>query len=223
MGGRKRRVYAQKPRRHEPARPATGHAFLIVVEGEATEVSYLCEVRSRLKRKPTNVVVHHGDCTDPTGVILEAIRLAEEQAAKTGASINVPYDRVWVVIDRERQNHPRREQLPKAIELAFNHGIRVALSVPAFEFWLLLHYKYTTASFDGCTAVTKILKKFIKDYNKSELPLNDLIARIPTAMKHAAQCRKHWETAGGDRNPATDVDQLMAELNDSARPDLRLF
>lgn len=101
--------------------------------------------------------------------------------------------------------------------------MKVALSIPSFEFWLLLHYDFTTGAFDGCAAVKKALKKFIKDYEKADLPLNDLLGRIGTAMKHAAQCRKHWETVGGDLNPSTAVDRLLEALNDSARSDMRLF
>lgn len=220
MGAKRKRSYGGKVQRPEPVRQATGHTFLIVVEGEATEPAYLGEVRSRLKRKAAAVVVQHGNHTDPVGIVCEAIKRRDEQAAKPNSE---PYDQVWVVFDRETQNHPRRTQVPAALELAATNGIRVALSVPSFEFWLLLHFHFTTAAFDDCAAVRKALKKFIKDYEKSDLPLADLFDRIETAMKHAARCHGHWKTAGGVRNPSTHVDELLRALNDSARADVRLF
>jgi len=223
MARKTKRNYVGTPRRAQPTRPATGHTFLIVVEGKATEPSYLGEVRIRLRRKSAQIVVYHGDHTDPEGIVREAIQLRDKQAEKAKKSANEPFDQTWVVFDRERQNHPRREQLPRALKLAEKNGIRVALSVPTFEFWLLLHFDFTTAAFDGCDAVRKALKKFIKDYEKGKLPLDDLMDRIGTAINHAGRCRKHWDTAGGDRNPSTDVDLLLHELNASARNDDRLF
>lgn len=220
MGAKRKRSYGGKVQRPEPVRPATGHTFLIVVEGEATEPAYLGEVRSRLKRKAAAVVVQHGNHTDPVGIVREAIKRRDEQAAKPNSA---PYDQVWAVFDRETQNHPRLTQVPAALELAVANGIQVALSVPSIEFWLFLHFDYTTKAFDGCAAVKKALKKFIKDYEKSDLPLDDLIGRVKTAMKHAAKCHGHWETAGGDGNPSTHLDKLIQALNDSARAEMRLF
>lgn len=134
-----------------------------------------------------------------------------------------PYDQVWVVFDRENKNHPRRTQFPKATQLADDNDIRVAYSIPSFEFWLLLHFEFTTASCHDCAAVVKKLKGFIKNYSKSALPMEDLLGRIPNAMKHAVQCHSHWATAPGDGYPSTHVDKLLQELNDSAQADLRLF
>lgn len=220
MGANRRRSYGGQPKRPEPTPKATGHTFLIVVEGEATEIAYLEEVKSRLKRRAAAVLVYHGRHTDPEGVVREAIKLRDQQATKTNGE---PYDQVWAVFDREKQNDPRLKQVPAALEMARANGIQVALSVPSIEFWLFLHFDCTTKAFDGCAAVKKVLKKFIKNYEKSDLPLDELMSRVKTAMKHAAQCHGHWKTAGGDGNPSTHMDKLMRALNESARADERLF
>lgn len=223
MARKERRNYGGSPKRREPTRPATGHTFLIVVEGEATETSYLHELRSRLKRKSAAVVVFHGDHTDPEGIVKEAVRLRSGRVEKSKQSAIEPYDQVWVVFDREKQNDPRKKQVPAAVALAQAEGIKVALSIPSFEYWLLLHYEHTTKGFDGCAAVKRALKKHIRDYEKGALPLRDLFDRIGTAITHGKRCRQHWMTAGGDKNPSTDVDLLLHELNDSAPADVRLF
>jgi hypothetical protein len=218
------RNYGRKPERPTTPRQATGQTFLILVEGEATELVYLEEVRRRLDRKAAAVVVFHGDHTDPVGIVREAIKLRDEKAARAARSAATEaYDQTWVVFDRETQNHPRREQVPEAIKLARANLVRVALSIPSFEFWLLLHYEYTTKAFDGYDACKKALKRFIRDYEKSNLPLVELMDLLSTAIKHAAQCHQHWRAAGGDRNPSTHVDELLLELNDSARAQVRLF
>ncbi len=220
MARKGKRSYGGKVQRPEPPQAATGHTFLIMVEGEATEPAYLEAVRARLKRRAAAVLVQHGRHTDPVGMVREAIKLRDAHAAKPNSE---PYDRVWVVFDRETQNHPRREQVPAALALAEANDIQVALSIPSIEFWLLLHFDYTTKAFEGCAAIKKALKKFIKDYEKSDLPLNDLLGRVKTAMEHAAKCHGHWETAGGDGNPSTHMDKLLSELNESTRAEERLF
>jgi len=218
--GAKRRSYGGKLQRPEPVRPATGHTFLIMVEGEATELAYLNGVKLRLRRKAGAVLVHHGRHTDPVGIVREAIKLRDAQGAKPNAE---PYDQVWVVFDREAPNHPRHKQVPKALKLAAEHGIEVAVSVPSIEFWLFLHFDFTTSPFADCPAVIKALKKFIKNYEKADLPLDDLLNRVKTAMHNAARCHAHWEKVGGDDNPRTHMDKLMRALNDSARAQERLF
>lgn len=223
MSANWRHYSSGKPQRKEPARKATGDTFLIVVEGKETEPRYLEAVRGRLKRRAAMVVVHHGAHTDPVGIVQEAIKLRDTQKAKAGKGPIEPYDQVWVVFDRENHMHPRRNQVPAAMQLANASCIRVAHSIPSFEFWLLLHFDFTTSSFNDCAAVVKKLKKFIKDYSKAALPLDDLLDRLPIAMKHAAQCHKHWENAQGDRNPSSHVDELLRELNESAQAEVRLF
>jgi hypothetical protein len=160
---------------------------------------------------------------DPVGIVREAIRRSVAQAEKAKNSATESYDQTWVVFDREKQNDPRREQTAEALQIAKAKGVKVALSIPSFEFWLLLHFHFTTSSFDGCDAVKRTLKKFIRNYEKADLPLDNLLDRVSTAMKHAKKCHRHWESAGGDRNPSTNVDELIAELNASARSDVRLF
>jgi hypothetical protein len=218
------RIYARRLQRPVPLRPATGHTFLIVVEGEATEIAYLEEVRRRLERKAAAVMVFHGDHTDPVGIVRDAIKLRDEKAARAARSAAMEaFDQTWVVFDRESQNHPRREQVPEAIRLAEANNVRIALSVPSFEFWLLLHYEFTTKAFDGCDACKKALKKFIGAYEKSDLPLDELMKLLPIAITNAARCHRHWGTASGDRNPSTHLDELLRELNSSARAEVRLF
>ena len=206
-----------------PVQAASGDTFLIVVEGIETERRYLEAVRVRLQRKAAKIVVHHGAHTDPEGIVREAIKLKQEQENKAGMVTSASYDQVWVVFDRENKNHPRRTQVPKALQLAAANNIRVAHSIPSFEFWLLLHFDFTTASCDECAVVVKKLKGFIKNYSKSALPLEDLLSRINTAMKNAAKCHNHWATAPGDGYPSTHMDKLLQELNDSTPEKLRLF
>jgi hypothetical protein len=52
-------------------------------------------------------------------------------------------DECWCVFDVEwPQNHPH---LREAVQLAKDNGIRLAVSNPCFELWLILHFEDQTA------------------------------------------------------------------------------
>lgn len=52
-------------------------------------------------------------------------------------------DEIWCAFDVEwPENHP---QLREAVALATSNGIRVAISNPCFELWLILHFRNQTA------------------------------------------------------------------------------
>jgi hypothetical protein len=143
------------------ATQASGKSILAVVEGKQTERIYLEALREQLQLSAARVEILHASVTDPVNMVREAIRLRDEQVELTKKAITVPYDEVWVVFDSERQDHPRREQIPGAIELARQKGISIALSTPSFEYWLLLHYTFTTAAFSDCDDVIAALRKYI--------------------------------------------------------------
>lgn len=209
--------------RRPGARAATGNSFLIVVEGEATERAYLEALRDELQLNAARVAVVHAGVTDPVNIVRAAVELRDRQAARVAKTLTVPFDEVWAVFDREKQDHPRREQMPAALQLAAGENVAVAYSNPSFEFWLLLHYRYTTAAFTDGAAVIAALKEFIPGYAKAALPMPDLLPRLSVAMRHARQCRLHWEQVGGDWNPHTEVNGLVEAMNGSVNHTFRLF
>ena len=205
------------------AAQASGKSILAVVEGKQTELIYLEALREELQLSAARVVILHRSVTDPLNIVREAIRLQDEQVERTKKAITVPYDEVWVVFDSERQDHPRRKQIPAAIDLARQKGISIALSTPSFEYWLLLHYAFTTAAFSDCDDVIAALKKYITKYTKNDLPMADLLKRVGDAVCNAGRCHTHWRDCGGDGNPRTYVDLLVASMNGSTGPSFRLF
>lgn len=55
-------------------------------------------------------------------------------------------DECWCVFDVEwPQNHPN---LGRALQCARDHGIKLAVSNPCFELWLILHFEEQTAFLD---------------------------------------------------------------------------
>jgi hypothetical protein len=226
MGTNRRRSYGGKPQRPEHTRKATGHTFLIVVEGRATERDYFDGLRAKLQlHAKVDVLFPHA--TDPRNIVRRAIQLRDAKIASAANSPReVPYSRVWVVFDTESPNHARAKQMPSALAMARKENIRVAVSNVAFELWLLLHYKPRPGAFNNCKALIAELKKSgIADYAKNALPLDELLdpKLLAKAVKHASECRRHHRGTAGIGNPSTRVDRLVWALNAAAAPTFRLL
>ncbi|HBA84742.1 MAG TPA: hypothetical protein DCZ95_11665 [Verrucomicrobia bacterium] len=195
--------------------------LLIVTEGEKTEPNYLKALCDRLRLSATDIEIVHPEGTDPLTLVRTAVDLRNKRknAAKKGFSVE--YDEVWVVFDMERPHDERRRLAVQAKALPEASEIKFACSDPCFEYWLLLHEEYTTASFADWKAVVRRLKKHWKDYAKGQQPTHEFLQKVPTAVTHAERCRVHHRNGGGDGNPSTEVDRLVRSMNDSTRPHLR--
>ena len=75
--------------------------------------------------------------------------------------------------------------------------VRLVLSMPCFEYWLLLHFEYTTRAFLGtpgrsaCSRVISELKRHLPDYEKNDPRLFvRLREQMPEAVARAKQGRK---------------------------------
>lgn len=123
-----RRTRAKDLRRKTAVKPER-RTLVVFCEGEASEPDYL----NGLKRLPeirdsTAIDIE----IDPgQGVPLTLVRRAVER------SRDDEVDECWCVFDVEwPQHHPN---LLEARELAVRHDIRLAVSNPCFELWLILH------------------------------------------------------------------------------------
>lgn len=111
--------------------------MLVVCEGEITEPLYFKEF-SQWCRNPRVEVRLEG----PSGVPLTLVGRAKElkRKAEEDARIekddNLLYEEVWCVFDVDE--HPN---VVAARQLAKDNGLRLAMSNPCFELWLLLHLR----------------------------------------------------------------------------------
>jgi hypothetical protein len=204
----------RKPPKHSPS----GKIFLIVTEGEKTEPNYFNRLRDCLKLTVNVVKVVHPEGTDPITLTEAAIKHRDDrQKEAIKSSTIVAYDEVWVIFDLEKPHDQRRQLAQQAKTLKGVKGIHFAVSDPAFEYWLLLHWEYTTAPFADCEDVCKRLKNHWPNYGKELVPGLECIEKFPIAIKRAERCRQHHQNCGGTSNPSTAVDKLVRELNDAAR------
>jgi hypothetical protein len=202
----------------------------------------------QLRLTAENVVIETPD-SDPLNLVEIAIERRRERETLAKQQKAVAYDQIWVVCDRERQHHHRFPRLQEAVAMARANNIHIALSVPCFEYWLLLHHHQHTAALPDCSAVEAQLNAAqnsngLPAYEKATYPLafyvtrqrvNDACDRARGMRKrhadtHPAEPPRFWTRdyiehfVGAnqpDGNPCTDVDELVRQFNLAANPRLR--
>ena len=113
---------------------------LIVCEGEKTEPNYFEELRDAFKLNTANIEICGDECgSSPRNVVDHAIKKYRESK---------DYDRVYCIFDKD-QHLTYNEALDKVrqTKLPKGHSIYAITSVPCFEIWFLLHYRYSTKSY----------------------------------------------------------------------------
>jgi hypothetical protein len=111
-------------------------------------------------------------------------------------------------------------------QLAEAKKVRLAHSTPCFEFWLLLHFGFTTRGdlFNGSAAKSALKAMCGQDYSTNEKEAREAIASFvskwPEAIVHSEKVRLHHAAARtrSPANPSTEMDRLVRALNDSAPP-----
>lgn len=182
--------------------------ILIGTEGNnRTETKYLENFRRHLSEY--SIVFARGNDTDSLGVINNTIYSMNEEELNLKEG-----DLVYSLIDYD-VNVPREKlnKLNIAIEKAQENNIKVLISNPTFEIWYLLHYRYSTKSFNSNEDVIYELKKYIKNYQKNLDVYNRLIDKLPNAIDNAKKLEnyhsKQGNTSLGDKCPSSDVYKLM--------------
>lgn len=120
-------------------------------------------------------------------------------------------DERWLLLDVDHHAQgPHLRAFAKAINKAVSKGVRVALSKPSFEFWLLLHHCDETevGGLAEATAVERALRELLGGYNKTRLRLEDFpLHRVAEACRRA---RRLDETVGNHSIPTRNTSRVYA-------------
>jgi hypothetical protein len=197
-----RRTRAKDLRRRTASRPER-KTIVVFCEGEASEPDYL----NALKRLPgvrgnisINVEIDPGQGVPFTLVKRAVARSGDDEV-----------DECWCVFDVEwPQNHPN---LDRAVRMAADHGIRLALSNPCFELWLILHFEYQTAFMSTDDAESKSRKldgRAGKRIDGSQYIEHRRVAAeraASLAIRHARN-----QSPFPDDNPSSTMYELLAAI-----------
>jgi len=183
--------------------------LFIVCEGKETEPLYFesaWKERQKQNQLDPVIVVKPGKAkTYPTAIVERAIEI------KVSSEWDEDLDQIWAVFDTEQAGtHP---DLRRAIQLARENQVNIAISNPAVEYWFLLHFENTNRSFQNADQLCNVLRKYIPEYNKSKSVYLLIRDRMEIALSRAKMFRdqsgQNWEDVP---NPSTGLDQLVQKI-----------
>lgn len=187
--------------------------FLIVCEGEKTEPNYFRAFTERWSEVKEIKVAGCGCST--CQLIIEAKKLRE----KLERERMVPFDRVWLVFDKDEF-----KDFNKAIADAKKEGMNCAWSNQAFELWYVLHFQYLDTGVDRKQYIEMIEDKVRKasksktfKYKKNDVGFYQILhehGNEDFAFKNAEKLRNRHKgkVDYAAHNPRTEVDLLVNEL-----------
>jgi hypothetical protein len=183
---------------------------LIVCEGEKTEPNYLRGLRNMYNLSSVNVRIVPPPGSDPLSIVKFAIGELKRDPE---------YDRAYCIFDRD--GHATFNAAIRRIRQSpFSKSKRLTgiTSIPCFEIWLLLHYRYTDAPYSSvggnsaCDLVIRDLRVHFPEYSKAHRSIfAELGSRFSDASRHAKRLEAQ-NAATGANNPATQMHDLVDYL-----------
>jgi len=185
---------------------------LVVCEGLKTEPNYLRELIDYLKLSSANVEVDGNSGSSPISVVRHAKRRYREEKEKGDI-----YDRVFCVFDKD--THARYAEAIRISEISKPIGVFQAVpSVPCFEYWLLLHFEFSTQPYvvnggkNACAHLIGDLRSYMPDYAKGNGGVfKDLMNKTDQAIINSKRALDQAAASGTD-NPTTRVHELVEYL-----------
>ena len=182
------------------------------MKGKRLNPTIFNECIQRYKLNTANVEVD-GTCgSSPKSVYERAVELWDAELNRGD-----PYDRVYCVFDRDT-HETYNETVARISEMNPKDTFYAAVSVPCFEYWLLLHFRYTTRPYAATGKlsaggeVLRELKAVMPEYEKGN---NDtffsLHRDIGFAKANAARSLNYANNNHTD-NPSTRIHELIDYL-----------
>lgn len=189
-----------------PIRTRTPLPVLVVVSDDtATAPNYFRALHREVKQHVTiKVVSAHCEGASPGTVV--------QQACKEKRDFGKGRDAVWVLLDLEGDAN-RRQQTQVARRKAEQRGVRVALSIPCYEVWMLLHLEDTGEQFSDCRAVVSRVKQlWHQEFGEgfSSKAQADYAKIVPRRAQAAQRAELHWN----NNDPArTEVFKVIRQID----------
>ncbi len=190
--------------------------MLIISEGEKTEPTYFKTVIKKYDLRKENITIIQSSSGSAPMSVAES---TEKEIKKAEASGN-PYNHVFCVVDRDEHENfddacNKMLQTCKDME---NKDDVLARSWPCFEYWILLHFNYSSRHFhrtgkSPCDNCIEVLKKDILDYEKNYENFDRLMDKLEVAITNAKTSRQRAE-ADGEDNPSTEVYKILECLKE---------
>lgn len=163
---------------------------LIVTNGERTEVDYFEALKNEPWVTAAKVMVKF-EAGAPGAVVNRTAKIRDDSG----------YDEGWSVCDVDEFD------VTAATESAVSQSVGLALSVPSFEVWLILHVAKSCPAFNTATQVGAYLRRFVARWDKTRLDFEDFRAGVTEAVTFAKRLGEPPKA-----NPSTSVWRLVESL-----------
>lgn len=187
----------RSPGRRAPSREP--HLRLLIVCGtEKTERAYFTGLRDSHQRTSVDIKLVERPRTPD-----QVVQYARDHCGYRD------FDEAWCVVDVDRFE-VEGQKITAACATAKLAGIRLAISHPCFEYWLLLHHIDTSAPMARCAAAEARLRRHVPSYAKARLRFDHFEGAVADAVVRA----KRRDPVGEDwqHNPSTNVWQLVERI-----------
>lgn len=193
-------------------------SVLVVCEGRETEPNY---IQGLCAAKCVNLAAvdirSGGSATDPTALVRKAQRIFDADR---------DFDRVFVVCDETGAGLQRARQLAQRRLRCLNGKfvtVELIVSRPSFEFWLLLHFEYSSRPFRTAEEVIADLRRHLTNYDKASPQLYQQVeAGLDMAIGHVGRLKQELARTGATV-PDTDLPHLVVQLLKMCRDDDRFL
>jgi hypothetical protein len=168
---------------------------MVYCGADCTERDYFEGFREKLRQGNVSVRIRY-EGIDPARLVRLAASYRDQRPGR--------FDEVWCIVDVDQFD------MDAAVAEARRLDVRLAISNPCFELWLLLHRGDCRAFCNDCNEVERRLRRHVPAYDKTRLNFADFVGGVHDAVKRA----KDLDAAGTDhrRNPSTNVWQLVERI-----------
>ncbi len=182
--------------------------FIIIgCEGKnKTEETYFRNFNSR----KCIIKFSKGNSTDPVGIVNDLIKFIDTKIERE------ENDKYYAVFDTD-VNKSSQTQIDEAKKLAEKNGVEIITSTPTFEFWYILHFLYTTKTYNSSEDVIEDMLDKIEGYTKNMNLYPVIKENTKFAIENAKKVEKYHINLGQELdnencNPYTGAYKIVEEL-----------
>jgi RloB-like protein len=183
------------------------HALLVFTEGQVTEEIYLLHWWRKFRTEVSlEIDEYHGG---PLQLVEHAVAAKKRGEREERRGRGDAHDEVWCVFDVDE--HPN---LDRALALARDNGIKVALSSPCLELWFQLHVEDQTAYLERGDAQRAVRENLYSGKTPPKPVLDQMDQSYEVARDRAqVLTRKHRDDGTpAPGNPSSAVWELVDSI-----------
>lgn len=196
----------EKNLRRRNGRREPGKRILIICDGEKTEPLYFEEFKRSKELHSLSIEIVQGSGISPRQIVEQACNLASSAGSDK-------FDFVFCVFDQDTHS-TFDEAIRKCQSSRYKKlNIRPVYSIPCFEYFILLHFEYTTSLFLNCESVIQRLRVHLPSYSKSsENSMNQIVLLNESGVLHSrrANAQAHIDMT---TNPRTLCHEIFDVIN----------